>query len=481
MTALALDGPVGYYRVKDIFDIDTCRTRTASAPDPWRVHYAHWLDFDRSSSFEGTACGSINPWYMEAAGVDKVLVSKIPAKMKYRTYDPCPSAAQGIPFLPGNVEIPSSHSGLAALGHNGAGKSSILDGITWAVFDKARGGGDEIINSHSDAAEVIFDFDYEGARYRVQRSRPRGKTGLLEFYIRNDNERWRPLTDATIRATEAKIQKILRLDYETFINASFFLQGRLTGSPAEPGFTAENPRQRARLEIWKYRMQPPDDRTRSGKSPPLPEEQTYDEEIAREPEYLAVLSQLQNELANLDEALKLKAGALDLAVQQENLLLSLQKSLDEKTIRLQKEQSDLDELHHRLAERTDERESHRIILDQADETSSVTKPAAGRKHWKLGKALKSAVNKLRQQRSALQSVIDQKRAGLPAEMNALRPRQIETEKPRKEAPSSNKNLSGCGPKIRIDRAKREPEKDERPAPIHRIEAATGKTSKIRCG
>src|SRR5574340_1264341 len=223
-------------------------------------------------------------------------------------------------------------------GHNGAGKSSILDGITWALFDKARGSGDEVINSRSDAAEVILDFDYEGVRYRVQRSRPRGKTGLLEFYIRDENDRWRPLTEATIRATEAKIQKTLRLDYETFINASFFLQGKADR------FAQQSPGDRKKilasvlgLEIWEsYRMQAAKNiRAREQeKNLLLGQMQTYDEEIARESEYRAALERLQNELTNLDEALKLKTDALDLAIRQENLLQNLRKSLDEKTARL---------------------------------------------------------------------------------------------------------------------------------------------------
>ena len=35
-----------------------------------------------------------------------------------------------------------------------------------------------------------------------------------------------PLTERTLRDTEARIQETLNLDYETFVNASFFLQGK---------------------------------------------------------------------------------------------------------------------------------------------------------------------------------------------------------------------------------------------------------------
>jgi exonuclease SbcC len=42
---------------------------------------------------------------------------------------------------------------------------------------------------------------------------------------------WKPLTERTLRDTEARIQGALRLDYETFVNAPFFLQGRRINSP----------------------------------------------------------------------------------------------------------------------------------------------------------------------------------------------------------------------------------------------------------
>ena len=64
-------------------------------------------------------------------------------------------------------------------GHNGAGKSSILDAITWSLFGQARKRDDSIINLQSDKAEVSFTFLYENNRYRVIRENPRGKTAKV--------------------------------------------------------------------------------------------------------------------------------------------------------------------------------------------------------------------------------------------------------------------------------------------------------------
>src|SRR3990170_3231812 len=136
------------------------------------------------------------------------------------------------------VELDFSAFDLACIaGANGAGKSSPLDAITWALFGQARKRDDSLINTRSEAAEVILTFAYEGNVYRVQRVQPRDKTAMLEFNIQQDSGEhgpdgitseglWKPLTERTGGETEARIQDTLRMDYETFINASFFLQGK---------------------------------------------------------------------------------------------------------------------------------------------------------------------------------------------------------------------------------------------------------------
>ncbi|RPJ40339.1 MAG: SMC family ATPase, partial [Chloroflexi bacterium] len=148
-------------------------------------------------------------------------------------------------------------------GSNGAGKSSLLDAMTWALFGQARRRDDALINSHAQAAEVILDFQYENNLYRIQRTKPREKTTLLEFFTCTEDHIWRPLTEKSVRDTEARISSILRMDYETFTNASFLLQGRADQ------FAQQRPGDRKRvlsailgLEIWEqYRMDAVERRT----------------------------------------------------------------------------------------------------------------------------------------------------------------------------------------------------------------------------
>ena len=82
------------------------------------------------------------------------------------------------------VELDFSGFDLACIaGSNGAGKSSLLDAITWSLFGHARKRDDSLINSREDLAEVSFIFIYESNLYRVLRTKQRNKTTQLEFHI----------------------------------------------------------------------------------------------------------------------------------------------------------------------------------------------------------------------------------------------------------------------------------------------------------
>src|SRR5271157_1225483 len=150
------------------------------------------------------------------------------------------------------IKIDFSTFELACIsGANGSGKSSLIDAITWVLFGQARRRDDAIINSHASAAEVVYEFLYEGIPYRVQRSKPKDKSTQLEFYVQEPGGSWRPLTEHSVRETEQRIQQTLRMDYETFINASFFLQGKADQ------FAQQRPGDRKRilssilgLEVW---------------------------------------------------------------------------------------------------------------------------------------------------------------------------------------------------------------------------------------
>lgn len=133
------------------------------------------------------------------------------------------------------VELDLSGIHLACIsGSNGAGKSTLLDAITWVLFGKSRVKSDDDLITRTEVAkggiaEVSFVFELEGAIYRIIRRKAAGKSGELEFHARAANDtagRWQVRTEAKVRETQAEIEKLLRMNYDVFTNASFLLQGK---------------------------------------------------------------------------------------------------------------------------------------------------------------------------------------------------------------------------------------------------------------
>ena len=93
-------------------------------------------------------------------------------------------------------------------GENGAGKSSLLDAMTWALWGKARARrDDELIYLGQDEMRVEFTFDLEGNRYRVLRQRQATKRGrsVLDLQIADGDGHFCAISESTIRQTQVKI------------------------------------------------------------------------------------------------------------------------------------------------------------------------------------------------------------------------------------------------------------------------------------
>ena len=113
-------------------------------------------------------------------------------------------------------------------GPNGAGKSALLDAVTWALWGRSRARrDDDLIYFGQEEMVVEFVFDLGGQDYRVIRRRRTGRPGssLLDFQM-DDGGEWRSISESTIRLTQAKIDRVLHLDYPTFVNSAFLRQGR---------------------------------------------------------------------------------------------------------------------------------------------------------------------------------------------------------------------------------------------------------------
>ena len=116
-------------------------------------------------------------------------------------------------------------------GENGHGKSALLDAITWALWggSRARVQEDLIFQGESEM-QVDLEFQAGEGRYKVSRryarsARSRQGATVLELFYNTENG-LQPLTGNSVRETEAKIRSLLHMDYDTFVNSAFILQGR---------------------------------------------------------------------------------------------------------------------------------------------------------------------------------------------------------------------------------------------------------------
>ena len=127
-------------------------------------------------------------------------------------------------------------------GGNGHGKSALLDGITYALWGQARKSrsDEELCRIGAKEMRVDFDFALGEKHFRVIRSWRRTKRGVpaLDLQVESDGV-FRTLSEGEgINPTQRRINELLSMDYDTFVNSAFIVQGRADE------FTQKNARQR---------------------------------------------------------------------------------------------------------------------------------------------------------------------------------------------------------------------------------------------
>jgi exonuclease SbcC len=316
-------------------------------------------------------------------------------------------------------------------GANGAGKSSLLEAITWVLFGEARRRDDAVINmqTKTNTAEVILDFHYEGLLYQVQRSKPRDKSTILEFRVMSPDG-WRVLTESTMRGTEELIRRTLHLDYETFINASFFLQGKADQ------FAQQRPADRKRilsgilgLEVWEnYREEA--SRRRKQLEVELAQVNALlteiETELAQESLRKARLALLEKEVAEKRTLFEARKALLD----QHRLIMDRinneRKQVEKQRAEVQRVQVELDQEVENLEQRRREQEEYRLNLAQEDE---VNREVAA---WETTRTALAELEKLasnfhqyQAQRQSPMLVIERERSKLQTELDNLRKKEAE--------------------------------------------------------
>jgi exonuclease SbcC len=329
-------------------------------------------------------------------------------------------------FLSYGTEAPPlefDHFEVACLsGGNGEGKSALLDAMTWAVWGEARKSSgrrkpdEELIRIGTRHMKVSFTFDLEGTRYRVVRSFSRSETGKttssdLEFQLKDaEGDSYRPLTGSTQRETQARIDDTLGLNYDTFINSAFLLQGR------SDEFTQKSPSQRKEiltriLNLSRYEAL--EDKARDHWRAAKEREQRAAAEVDRLEDALEEVPEREETRDAVREEIKDQEETLSALREKEKKLTQERADLEAKAREADSIQESIQALEDRIDDHVEEAESLGERIAEAEELladeEAVT--AAYEEHQALVEE-RSALEQTRDRHRTLRQKLDEKTTAL---------------------------------------------------------------------
>jgi DNA repair protein SbcC/Rad50 len=247
-------------------------------------------------------------------------------------------------------------------GANGAGKSSLLEAITWAIWGESRVSiGDDVIHAGTDYTRVDFEFSYGAEIYKIIRSRHRGgKASGLDFQVIN-NHSFRPLSGKSIKDTQEQINTYLKLDHKTFVNSAYLRQGQAD----------------------EFMKQAPSGR-----------------------------KQILAELLQLDRYESLAIKAKDLSKQFEGQTLQIEQQLEVINLRLEERnsyQEHLRELIREIAKVNQEQERDHLRLQQLQGEENQRHNWQKQLHWQREQqqSLSAEIERLAREKSSLEKQLEQ--------------------------------------------------------------------------
>ena len=256
---------------------------------------------------------------------------------------------------PGTLRLEGIHIACLA-GPNGAGKSSLLDAITWVLWGKARSNSpDELVHQGARTMQVRLVFEHATQRYQVVRQRKAGKQGVSSLSLHAWDapaESWRDLSAARMAETQKKIESLLRLDYDTFINSAFLVQGRADE------FTTKAPAQRKQVlatilglsawEAYEGRAKERINATRVDMHRLEGRLEEIERELSRRGEHEQALQTAEAEALQASERLTAAESQWASIQQVRQELVALQRQIDDRTRRITGTERELAETEREL-------------------------------------------------------------------------------------------------------------------------------------
>ncbi|MCB8976329.1 MAG: SMC family ATPase [Ardenticatenaceae bacterium] len=314
-------------------------------------------------------------------------------------------------------------------GANGAGKSSILDSITWALFGQSRSrSDDDLVNRLSaldeKTAEVRLEFELEGTLYRVTRSKRRGKTTQLDLQIAAGEGQWKTLTEGKLRDTQDAIEALLRMNYDTFINASFLLQGKADE------FTTKTPNRRKEIladllgvSVWEqYRERAVARRKEEETQLALLDAQIneIEEELGQEEARQEAVSEAQSALEGIAQRLADKEALLQQLRRAETAVQQHKQLVDTLATNLNRAKAQLESLQRSQAQRQQERDSFTAVLqDAAQITATYEQWQSADATFQSWQARAEQFNRLEQSKRPYEVTIAQEKSRLTQRLEEL--------------------------------------------------------------
>ena len=325
-------------------------------------------------------------------------------------------------------------------GHNGVGKSSLLDAITWVLWGKARARREEeLIHLGTNEMRVSIDFEQDGRRYRVVRRRAksgRGSRGALDLMVWGANDRLRLINEDGLRRTQDKINRILRLDYDTFVHSAYLQQGRADA------FTLKTAAERKRLlgdilglEQW----QRYEDRAKDQLAKLASQVDIINHDIRRLDDEIAGEPKLRDEFKRLSDALVAAQAALDEAADRYGLVANSaaarrreQENAREKERAIVSLSYDIDAARHEIEQQDNIIDTYKRVIDAGDEIEArYQQLLAARENQSIIAKRLAQRRVIDQEIHRLEQDLAQLRAGLTQEIEVIRERISGLEEARK--------------------------------------------------